>query len=354
MSSRYSRCDYYSDRYSTSDNRYPPPRESRWIYSDSHRDRSPIERPPVDSQLDREYELFLNSLEQDRCYRDAQSINEQYVVMDEWTDEAETEETMKQASEPSEEKPSVQNRTFVVNTDICQEISGLLSGRVTADQSKPTPADYSLTFAEADFHLKPPKLDDWMIERARQKLVFRFVNASEEQMVKTQDKILDIGYPLLSLYAKLDDPDSMADVPTLTGEMKSGLQAALQQWGQAVSHVSKARREAIIQLTEPKYSYLLQDQSALPAGKEARELLFTSKFVDVLLKEKARGPIPKKSEQVTNPVKENGWTGRSRLRRDVPDQPSGSSFNPHGNGQHTIDLRYMSSFEFFDFSYSYC
>ena len=187
----------------------------------------------------------------------------------------------KTASEQSPPADESNSASFLVNADICQEISSLLTEGISTEQSKQATKEFPLSFAEPEFSIKPPKLDNWMVKRARDKGTFRAVNASEEVMAKIQLKIMDIGQPLISTYAQLKDPNSqlsIADVP-------KGLQIALQQWGRAFAYLSKVGRDAIVRLTEPRYSYLLKEKEALPVGKEAREHLFTTKFIDIALRE---------------------------------------------------------------------
>lgn len=62
---------------------------------------------------------------------------------------------------------------------------------------------YPLDFVDESFSLKPPKLDGFMQRRAKDKDRLKAVNASEEPLVTTQLKIMDIAPPLIDLYTRV-------------------------------------------------------------------------------------------------------------------------------------------------------
>jgi hypothetical protein len=130
---------------------------------------------------------------------------------------------------------------------------------------------FPLEFVDAEFSLKPPKLDGWISRRAPLKAdrgVVRSINAAEESFTKTQLRIISsisssLAPPLIDLYARLSLlPDSEL--------LKRPVQAALQQWGRAFHYITKERRKAVIALAKPGSEYLLRDPKTFDSGKEAR------------------------------------------------------------------------------------
>lgn len=67
--------------------------------------------------------------------------------------------------------------------------------------------------------------------------------------------------------------------------MQRSVQATLQQWGRVFAHISKKRRDAVVSVTDPRVDYLLKDDSTFTTGKEARDLLFTGSFLELMLRE---------------------------------------------------------------------
>jgi hypothetical protein len=62
---------------------------------------------------------------------------------------------------------------------------------------------FPLKFAEESFMIRPPKLDNFMQRRAKDKEVLRNVNCAEEVLVALQHKICDVAPPLIVLYARV-------------------------------------------------------------------------------------------------------------------------------------------------------
>ncbi|KZS19016.1 Uncharacterized protein APZ42_014682 [Daphnia magna] len=176
----------------------------------------------------------------------------------------------------------------VVSTAICKEIASLLAVGVSTEQSKQTSKEFSLTFEEEGFSLMPPKLDGWMSRRAKEKNVFKMVSAREEEFIRTQLKVMDIGSPLIDLYTRLCE--KTADSPVEI-QFRHSLQAALKQWGRAFARISKKQREAVIGSTDPRVDYLLKEDIGLTSNKEARE------FLERMLKEAHQDNILAKRDQ---------------------------------------------------------
>ena len=126
----------------------------------------------------------------------------------------------------------------------------------------------------------PPKLDAWMSRRSKDKGVLKSVNAKEEALVRTQLKVMDIGPPLIELYARLANMED----PVSNG-VRHSVQAALKQWGRAFTHISRKRRESVVKITDSRVDYLLKDDSYIASGKEARNFLFTGRFLEQMLTE---------------------------------------------------------------------
>ncbi|KZS19204.1 Uncharacterized protein APZ42_014437, partial [Daphnia magna] len=128
---------------------------------------------------------------------------------------------------------------------------------------------------------EPPKLDGFMQRRAEDKDRLKAVNASEEPLVTTQLKIMAIAPPLIDLYTRV--------LALEEGKKKSiateSLLAVLQQWAGAYHHITKQRRRTVVSLIEPSFDFLSTDPEAFAAGREARELLFTPKFLESMLRE---------------------------------------------------------------------
>lgn len=206
----------------------------------------------------------------------------------------------------------------IVPKQICQEIASLLVSGVTTVQSKEVSKEFPLKFEEEGFSLMPPKLDSWMSRRAKEKGVFKLVNAREEALVKTQLKIMDIGPPLIDAYAKLT---AVADESAVTLRIRRSIQAALQQWGRAFAHISKKRRDAVVNVTDPRVEYLLKDENVFATGKEARELLFTGNFLDLMLKEASQDETLARRDKAIAVATRGRRNPVRSTRRDQPRDP---------------------------------
>lgn len=174
-----------------------------------------------------------------------------------------------------------EREALVVPLAISEELTTMMTKGLTADESKAISKEFPLVFEDKDFSLKPPKLDSWLLRRIKEKGLQKTVNANEEALISAQLKIMDIAPPLVDLYARLHTLPADAD-----GNMaRRSVQAVLQQWGRAYLHITRRRREAAISITDPEAEYLLKNEEAFAAGKEARGLLFTDKFIESMLKD---------------------------------------------------------------------
>ncbi|EFX61906.1 hypothetical protein DAPPUDRAFT_120782 [Daphnia pulex] len=147
-------------------------------------------------------------------------------------------------------------------------------------QATSGPSNAGQTYEVTDFSLMPSKLDAWISRWSKDKGVLKSVSAREEALVRTQLKIMDIGPPLIDLYSRLATLEEAT-----ASSLRRSVQAALQQWGRAFAHISKKRRESVVHFTDPRVDYLLKDDNCFATGKEARELLFTGRFLEKMLTE---------------------------------------------------------------------
>ncbi|KAK4037950.1 hypothetical protein OUZ56_029973 [Daphnia magna] len=112
----------------------------------------------------------------------------------------------------------------VVHKAICDEIASLLSVGVSTEQSKWTLKEFPLVYEVNDFSVMSPKLDAWMSRRSKDKGVLKAANVKEEALIRTQLKIMDIGPPLIDLYARLATLKQAT-----TSSMRRSVQVSLQQ-----------------------------------------------------------------------------------------------------------------------------
>lgn len=100
----------------------------------------------------------------------------------------------KEASESGE-------ATAFISTAISDEIRVWLTTGLSTDDSKAIYKKFELKFEGPAFSIKPPTLDGFMLRHAMDKDRVKAVNASEEALIQTQLKIMDVAPPLFDLYA---------------------------------------------------------------------------------------------------------------------------------------------------------
>jgi hypothetical protein len=171
----------------------------------------------------------------------------------------------------------------------------------------------------------PPKLDAWMSRRLKDKGVLKAINAKEEALVRTQLKIMDIGPPLIELYARLATFEG-----TAANETRHSVQAALRQWGRAFVHVSRKRRESVVKMVDPRVDYLLKEDTSFAAGKEARELLFAGQFLVRMLTEAHQDETLVRRDKAAAAVERRNPVRSTRRDQNFPPPPRPS---PHGARQ---------------------
>ena len=219
---------------------------------------------------------------------------------------------------------------FKVSQDVCSQVASLLVEGISANNSKSISKEFPLDFEEIDFSIKPPKIDNWVARRAKSKGVFKQVNASEETLTKIQLKIMDIGHPIIAFHSyikgMLDRNEPSAAGPSID-DLARGLEASLQQWGRAFSYITKLRRETVMDAMDPRFKYLLKEKDALPTGKEARELLFSGKFVDLMLKDARDDETLYKSDKAAAAAAK----GRSSSRYGHGHSSASSRSHHHGH-----------------------
>jgi hypothetical protein len=92
---------------------------------------------------------------------------------------------------------------------------------------------------------------------------------------------MDVGPPLIDLYTRIL---SLGEGKT-EKKAQELVQDALRQWARAYHNITKQRQRAVIALVEPSFDFLTAEPEAFAPGKEARELLFTGKFLESMPKE---------------------------------------------------------------------
>ena len=173
------------------------------------------------------------------------------------------------------------DEAFFVPKDVLDEIKELLVHGLPADESKAISKKFVLDYEDQSFSIKPPKLDSFMVRRAKNANRSRAGSLSEESLVSTQLKIMDIAPPLIELYAQIC---SLGEGEA-EKQAKGTAQAILRQWGRAYYHFSQRRRHSVVSLVDPTFEHLLSSGSEFVPGKKALELLFTSSFLKSMLKE---------------------------------------------------------------------
>ncbi len=135
--------------------------------------------------------------------------------------------------------------------------------------------------------MKPPKMDNYLLRRAKSKSMLKEVQIKDEALTKIQLKIMDIAPPLIELAARMREfsDEQAGSASPIEARIRRTVEASLQQWGRAYANITRLRREAFIKKVEPHFDFLLDEKSAFAEGKEARELLFTDVFLSRKLKE---------------------------------------------------------------------
>ncbi|KZR99710.1 Uncharacterized protein APZ42_004326, partial [Daphnia magna] len=194
-----------------------------------------------------------------------------------------------------------------VSREISDEISLLMTKGISTESSKSISKEFALEYVDAEFSLRPPKLDGWISRRALllpDKGTLKAINASEDSFAKTQLRIMDIAPPLVDLYAQLSSlPDSD------------------EQWGRAYFYITKERRSAVMSLTEPGAEYLLRDPDAFEGGKEARSFLFTEKYLQAMLTDASLDNTLAQAARAAAAATAARAPRRSSARRIRTDQP---------------------------------
>ena len=183
---------------------------------------------------------------------------------------------------------------IVIPDTICREIAELMVGGVSKETSLSIAKDFALVFETPGFSLKPPKMDDWLTIRAKEKDLLKKVNQPDDTLSKIQFKIMDIGGPLIELYARIsENKDEDAEAVRLRRLIRS----IVVQWGRAFAHVSKKRRSSAISIVEPSSDFLLKNEGFLQDIAAARESLFTRRFLDSMLTESSNREILDKCDE---------------------------------------------------------
>lgn len=147
---------------------------------------------------------------------------------------------------------------LIVPQEVSDALSGWLTKGVSTEDSKAISKKTPLEFLDKEFSVKPPKLDGYMHRRAKDKGKLKAVNASEESLITTQLKIMDVGPPLIDLYTRI----LSLDEGKTEKKAQELVQDALRQWARAYHHITKQRRRAVIALVEPSFDFLTAEPEA--------------------------------------------------------------------------------------------
>jgi hypothetical protein len=93
--------------------------------------------------------------------------------------------------------------SFAISKEITDEIRSWQVYGLSSDESKIISKKYAIEFEDKTFSIRPPKLDSFMSRRAEYGNCLKAVNATEEALISTQLKIMDIAPPLLTLYTRI-------------------------------------------------------------------------------------------------------------------------------------------------------
>ena len=154
--------------------------------------------------------------------------------------------------------------------------------------------------------MRPPKLDGYMQRRAKDKNVLKSVNSAEKMLIAVQHKVCDIAPPLVDLNARVLTLEGGEQVEAA----KDSVRSALHQWARAWLHVTKQRRWAVVDLVKPSFEFLLAGQDSFAAGAQAREKLFTEKFLESMLREATQDATLAQKDAVTRPAIRAGRPAR--------------------------------------------
>ena len=169
-----------------------------------------------------------------------------------------------------------------LSIELCDEVSRLFTTPISSEQSKAVSTEFSLSFEEPDFSLKPPKLALYQERRVKSKGIFSDVKAKDDVLSKIQLVVMDIAPPLLELRDRLGECGGTANPMSL--RIERTVQCALEQWGRAYHHCTKLRRESYVKYVEPNIKYLLKEADAILVGKKARKNWFSDALLSRQLK----------------------------------------------------------------------
>ncbi|KAI9554908.1 reverse transcriptase [Daphnia sinensis] len=148
---------------------------------------------------------------------------------------------------------------------ISDELTTFMLKPLSGEESKAISKRFPMVFEDPDFGLKPPKLDGY-IRRAKDKGALKGVNSTEDVLINTQLKTMDIAPPLVDLLARFSAPGGGETEDII----KVAAEAALRQWGRAFLHVTKLRRQAVVNAVELKSEFILSDPDVFAPGRETQ------------------------------------------------------------------------------------
>lgn len=120
--------------------------------------------------------------------------------------------------------------------------------------------------------------------------------------IAIQHNIYDIELPLFYLYARVSTLEGGDNVEAT----KDSVRLALRQWSKAQLHVKNQRRRAVVYLVAPLFEFFRAGPDSFLAGAEAREKLFTLKFLESMLKEASRMQCQPRKDALAMTSKSSG------------------------------------------------
>ena len=98
------------------------------------------------------------------------------------------------SQEPTQQPGSESDETFdgevtsfsLVSLALCNEILGYFTSSITTAQSKSISDEFPLSFEEGGFSLKPPKMGNYLLRRAKSKSMRKEVQNKHESLTKIQ------------------------------------------------------------------------------------------------------------------------------------------------------------------------
>ncbi|XP_032779229.2 serine/arginine repetitive matrix protein 1-like [Daphnia magna] len=213
-------------------------------------------------------------------------------------------------------------RKILVSKEESRNLADWLNKSVTPAELKGFSEKYPIEFEKKEFSLAPPHLDDWMTRRLKESAAHKLAEAAEKTWLSVQLKVLDIAGSLVYLHqlTKQGRPLDMEEV-------SENVKVALELTAAASYDISRRRRRNILNHTDPRSDYLLEDPKSF-SSKQTVSSLFGKRFLEAMLKKADQdeklnrrgppGPAPPKaaSGPITRARSGRGDRGQSFFEND--------------------------------------